>query len=90
MRARRAVIMTHCTDTELLIREGQNGYVVPVGDAKALARRVEELLSDPKKRNRFGRQGRELVEKNFWADNSAWHLALIYINEWEKVMEKRN
>ena len=90
MRAARPVVMTNCTDTEKIIEPGINGYVVPVGDAQAMARRVEELLNDPKKRTRFGKWGRKLVEKNFLAEDSAWHLARIYVTEWENVRHKRN
>ena len=85
MRAQLPVVMTDCTDTELLIEQGQSGYVVPRGDAGAMARRVDELLDDMNKRQQFGQRGWELAKKNFDATANAWLLARIYINEWERA-----
>jgi glycosyltransferase involved in cell wall biosynthesis len=44
-----------------LVRAGECGLVVPVGDADALARAVAELAGDPERRNRLGAAGARLV-----------------------------
>jgi glycosyltransferase involved in cell wall biosynthesis len=44
-----------------LVRAGECGLVVPVGDAEALARAVAEIASDPERRNRLGHAGAQLV-----------------------------
>jgi glycosyltransferase involved in cell wall biosynthesis len=48
-----------------LIRDGENGFVVPVGDVSALDARLRQLLSDSELRMRMGARGRELAHTNF-------------------------
>jgi glycosyltransferase involved in cell wall biosynthesis len=43
--------------TPVLIRDGENGFVVPVGDSSALAARLRELLGDASLRRRMGDSG---------------------------------
>jgi glycosyltransferase involved in cell wall biosynthesis len=45
--------------------EGQTGYLVPVGDARALAERVLELLANEEPRLRMGRQAAEDAARRF-------------------------
>lgn len=45
-----------------LVRDGENGYRFAVGDVEALAARLQELLKDADKRERFGRRSREIVQ----------------------------
>jgi glycosyltransferase involved in cell wall biosynthesis len=40
-----------------MIRDGENGYVFPAGDARALEARLRELLSDAETRRRMGENG---------------------------------
>jgi len=40
-----------------LVRDGENGYVIPVGDHDALAVRLRQLLSDRPLRRRMGDAG---------------------------------
>ena len=40
-----------------MIRDGENGFVVPGGDSRALEARLRELLSDPGLRARMGENG---------------------------------
>jgi glycosyltransferase involved in cell wall biosynthesis len=44
-----------------LVRTGECGLVVPVGDAEALARAVAELARDGERRNRLGSAGARLI-----------------------------
>jgi glycosyltransferase involved in cell wall biosynthesis len=48
-----------------VVRDGETGFLVPPGDAKALAGKVTQLLADEQRRVEMGRAGRELVEKEF-------------------------
>lgn len=45
--------------------DGVTGVLVPAGDADALGRTVEELLSDTARRRELGKQGRALAEQRF-------------------------
>ncbi len=46
------------------IANGENGYVCPAGDAAGLADRIVELLSNPLRRNEYGRRARQHVVDN--------------------------
>ncbi len=48
-----------------IVREGESGRLVPVGDASALAGAVIDLLGDPEGAAGLGRAGRALVERQF-------------------------
>jgi glycosyltransferase involved in cell wall biosynthesis len=44
-----------------LLRNGENGILVPVDDVDAAVKAFRELAADPEKRRRFGERSRELV-----------------------------
>ena len=44
-----------------LVRPGENGFVVPVGDVGALRGALERLLADPDLRMRMGRASRRII-----------------------------
>jgi D-inositol-3-phosphate glycosyltransferase len=48
------------------VRDGVTGSLVPEGDAAALADRLEELLADPDRRERMGREGVRWAVKHRW------------------------
>jgi glycosyltransferase involved in cell wall biosynthesis len=48
------VVASDVGETRALVRDGANGYVVPVGDVEAIASRVDSLLGDDLLRKRFG------------------------------------
>lgn len=48
-----------------VVRDGVNGFLVPVRDATALAEALERLIGDSALRKRMGRAGRRLVRERF-------------------------
>jgi len=44
----------------LTIQDGVSGFLVPVGDAHALAEKMAELADDPVLAKQFSRQGQQL------------------------------
>ena len=48
-----------------LIRDGENGFVFPSGDAEALEQHLRTLLGDPELRSRMGARGREIAASEF-------------------------
>ena len=48
-----------------VIRDGESGFVVPVGDVSALEARLRQLLSDSELRARMGACGQELARTTF-------------------------
>jgi glycosyltransferase involved in cell wall biosynthesis/SAM-dependent methyltransferase len=62
------VVASHIAGIPLVIRDNENGLLLPPGDAEALGRAVVDLLKDPQCRARLGSAGRALVEREFtWA-----------------------
>ena len=57
------VINTDTGDIRLWIRDGEDGIVVPVRSSETLADRIIDLLSDPAKRETFGKAGRLVIEE---------------------------
>ena len=62
---RRATIGTRLSGTPEIVRDGETGFVVPVGDAGALAERLELLLQDAALREQFGAAAHEYVGATF-------------------------
>jgi D-inositol-3-phosphate glycosyltransferase len=48
------------------VRDGVTGYLVPEGDATALAQRLADLVSDPDARERLGREGARWAAQHRW------------------------
>jgi glycosyltransferase involved in cell wall biosynthesis len=65
MAMRLPVVSTAVGGSPELVREGQNGFLVPPGAPAALARRMLDLLRDERLRRRMGERGRRIVEQEF-------------------------
>jgi glycosyltransferase involved in cell wall biosynthesis len=51
---------------EEYMRDGENGYVVPIGDWKSARRRLRELASDPEAWNRMSKAAEETAAEFVW------------------------
>lgn len=65
MACARPVVVTAVGGNPELVREGQDGYLVPRGDAAAMADRLALLLQDPERASAMGRSGRTRVLDEF-------------------------
>ena len=63
--ARVPVVGTAVGGVPEVIEHGRSGFVVPPGDAPALARSILELLRDDERRRAMGQRGRQRVEEQF-------------------------
>jgi glycosyltransferase involved in cell wall biosynthesis len=45
-----------------LVEEGANGFVIPAGDAGALAEKITDVLSDEERRKAMGERSREIID----------------------------
>ena len=61
------VIGTDTGSNAELVRHGETGFIVPVGDGAALAHAIQALASDRELRLGMGRRGRQLIERNYSA-----------------------
>ncbi len=68
MAQRRPVVVTDTGGSPEIVRDGIDGFLVPPGDAAALALRLACLLESPGLRAEMGRRGRLRVERWFTTD----------------------
>lgn len=61
----RALVASDLPGCKLVVRNGENGLIVPIADARKLADAFEYLITHPEDRRRMGRRGREIVENEF-------------------------
>jgi glycosyltransferase involved in cell wall biosynthesis len=65
MAARLPIVATAVGGTPEIVRDGENGFLVPPGAPAALAPRLLELLDDAPLCARMGARGRRIVEREF-------------------------
>lgn len=86
MAAARPVVATRGGGTVEIVREGETGYLVPKGDAAAMAAAILRLLRDPARARQMGRMARADVAVRFRADDAARRIMAIY----DQILAERN
>lgn len=61
----RPIVATDVPGCREIVRQGVNGFLVPVRDGEALARALQTLIDDEALRRLMGEKGREMVLKEF-------------------------
>jgi len=75
-----AVVSTDCGGASDIITHGENGLIVPVGDAEAMTSAILELLRDEPLRRRFTLACTEVLERFTWpAAVASFETALLSI-----------
>lgn len=82
------VVTTDYLGVEELVTDQQEGFIVPRGDARTMARKLCRLLDDPQLRATMGQRGRETVERRFSAQAMARNLLNIYESCLQRVGEQ--
>lgn len=65
-----------------VIRHGENGFLVSVGDFAALAQRMEQLLDDSALYQKMGTEARAWVKAHFTARQMTKKIEQLYLEEW--------
>jgi glycosyltransferase involved in cell wall biosynthesis len=81
MASRLPVISTNVGVAKELIKDWQNGFVVPIGDSKALAEKIDLLIANKDLRDRIGENNRKLIEKKFDANTNFSKLLELYVSQ---------
>ena len=76
--AGRPVVATAAGGTPTVVRDGETGFVVPVGDVAGLTDRLVLLAGDPELRARLGAAGAADVRDRFTTDHMADALEAVY------------
>jgi glycosyltransferase involved in cell wall biosynthesis len=61
----RAIVTTNAPGCSYVVRDGENGLLVPIRDSKALADAIQKLLKDSTQRQQMGVAGRHRVVTEF-------------------------
>ncbi|MCP4573054.1 MAG: glycosyltransferase family 4 protein [bacterium] len=72
------VVATAAGGSPEIVRHGREGFLVPPGDADALAVHLERLLASPELRRDMGEQGRVRVRNRFTADRMVESTLALY------------
>lgn len=72
------VVATHVSDNAYIVPDGRVGFVVPLGDAAALAQRIVEILTDAALRARLSEQARQWMIDEFSVARLAEKTAAVY------------
>ena len=72
------VIATDVGGLPEVVRDGENGYLLPVGDVAAMSEAALELLFDDEKRRRFGEAGRRWAVETFSEERALERYRDIY------------
>ncbi len=75
------VVSTATTGAKEIIQHGYNGYLVPVGNANALAENILYLLNNPELAKTMGENGRKSVQEKY-GDNTE-----KIINFWREIIK---
>jgi glycosyltransferase involved in cell wall biosynthesis len=65
MALEKPVIATNAGGNREIVKDGENGFLIPSGDQNALALRIRAIIDHPEMGRAFGRAGRVLVEQKF-------------------------
>jgi glycosyltransferase involved in cell wall biosynthesis len=76
------IVGTQASGLQELVREGVNGYLVPIKDPAAMAEALVELMGNCYERRRMGWESRKLAEREF-----AWeYITEQYVRVYEQVL----
>ena len=72
------IVTTDAPGCREIVRDGENGLLVPPKDGKALAAALQSLLRSPAQRMRMGVAGREMVVEQFSLDRVISETLAVY------------
>jgi glycosyltransferase involved in cell wall biosynthesis len=85
MAAGKPVVATNGGGVPEIVRDGETGYLVPMGDADAMAQAMTRLLENPALAARMGEQGRLRVRDHFTIQATARRVEKLY----EDVLKRK-
>jgi mannosyltransferase len=77
-----AVVAARAGAAQMIISDGNNGILAPVGDVDALVAALEPLMREPKRIEAMGRRARARVVSDFSRDREADQISAVYRALW--------
>lgn len=78
MATAKPMIITNSGGMPEVIKDGINGYVIPVRDFELLAAKIETLLGDKKLSSRLGYTGRQILESQYTREKVTNDILSVY------------
>jgi len=72
------IVTTDAVGCREVVRNGDNGLLVPIGDARALAQALHILIADADLRRRMGKQSRARAEREFSSEQVVSETLTVY------------
>lgn len=85
-----AVITTDCGGTKEAVRDGVNGFVVPVNHPVSLANRMQDLILDESLTNKFRENGYRIFKEQFVVDRFVKKCENVYLKSLEVESHSNN
>lgn len=83
--AGKPVVSTATAGANMIVRDGETGFLVPPRDPEAMAEKIALLLEHPELALRMGEQAKQFVSRTFTAETAIQDV----IKMWEKARELR-
>jgi glycosyltransferase involved in cell wall biosynthesis len=87
----RPVVATNVSGMAEVVAHGRTGLLVPAGDRDALARAIDEIVSDPGRARRMGSEARRLATERFSLENMLNAYESLYerlVSRWSASSER--
>jgi len=82
------VIATAVGGSAELVRHGETGFLVPPGDATALASALVDMAASADRRNRLRIRAREVAVARHGIDRMIRSVEHLYLDEWERAAKR--
>ncbi len=71
-------VITDVSDNSILVKNGEEGFVVPPGDVDALRDAIERLIADDELRNRMGKNARDAATERYSLSRMVCDMSSVY------------
>ena len=82
MAAENAVVATRAGAAEMVIDDGENGFLAPIDDVDALTAAIEPMMREPERIAAIGAKARARVERDFNREREADEIVAVYRGLW--------
>jgi glycosyltransferase involved in cell wall biosynthesis len=79
------VVSTRCGGPETVVVDGETGFLTPVGDSRALADRMRQLLESSRLRREMGAAGRRTIESKYSYEVAG----RVFLNKYVELLSRR-
>jgi glycosyltransferase involved in cell wall biosynthesis len=74
----RPIVTTDMPGCREIVRDGENGFLVPPQDSQAVAVALQQLIDAPERRRQMGKRGRALVKSEFSVEHVVQSTLEVY------------